>query len=443
MTSSYRPLTVTERLARLDAVGWLTAYLVLLLFVPSRLILGPLGSAGAPSMVFGLGSLLLWLFGFLAPSRRRAWTSTDPVRVALGVFLFCVGMSYVLAMSGPMSPDELSPADVAVLALASWSGTLLLTHDGIFTRARLETLLWRFAVCGGVIAGIGIIQLLTRRLWVDQLAIPGLVSAPAYGLVTRGGFPRPAGTSIHPIEFGVLLSIILPIALHIALFHTHRRTWVRWLPAGAVCAIIPLTSSRSAYLGAGLALIIVMTGWNRAWRLKLAAVATAGIIAMMVLTPNFLDSIIGLFSGAEEDPSIASRTDSFSLAFEFVGRHPWFGRGLGTFLPKYRIFDNQYLLLLVTIGWIGTLAFLALGVTTMVMLVRLRRRFIDAESRSLALALVASVAAGFSCLFMFDAFAFPMSMGTLFLILGIAGALRRVSRLPSRVPTRRRVGVAR
>ncbi|GAA1978796.1 O-antigen ligase family protein [Microbacterium pumilum] len=424
MTTALPQLTARTT-SRIDAVGWLTVYLVLLLFVPSRLIVGPLGSAGAPSMLFGLGSLLLWLLLFLGAARRAA-SEPQPIRIALALLLFFVGVSYILAMSRPMSPDETSPGDVALLALASWSGTLLLTHDGIHERSRLDTLIWRFTVCGGLIAVLGLIQVATRQLWVDQLSIPGLSSAPAYGLTTRGGYPRPAGTSIHPIEYGVLLAMILPLALHVGFNHTHRGPVIRWIPAIALIAIIPLTSSRSAYLGAAIGLVICMIGWTRRRRLRVLAIGAAGVLAMLVITPNFFGAIVGLFTGAGEDPSIASRTDSFSLAFEFISQNPAFGRGLGTFLPKYRIFDNQYLLLLVTIGVVGTIAFLALGITAAVTMLRLRVRLRDEGSRDLALALTASICAGFSCLFMFDAFAFPMTMGTLFVTLGICGALRRI-----------------
>jgi O-antigen ligase len=409
-----------------DAVGWLTTYVILLLFIPSRLVVGPLGSAGALSMLFGLGSLLLWVLLFFAVDRRTT-TQSQPIRVALGVFLFSVGISYVLAMSGPMSPDERSPADVAILALASWSGTLLLTHDGIYERRRRDTLLWRFAVCGGLIAILGLVQIATRQLWVDQLSIPGLTSTPGYGLSSRGGFPRPAGTAIHPIEYGVLLAMLLPLAIHVGLYQTQRPILVRWFPAGALLGVIPLSSSRSAYLGALIALVISMIGWSHARRLRALGLGVVGILAMMVVTPNFLSFIIGLFTGVSDDPSIDSRTNSYSLAFEFVDRNPLFGRGLGTFLPKYRIFDNQYLLLLVTIGIVGTLAFIALGVTAVVMTARLRRRLPDEASRDMALSLCAALTAGFTCLFMFDAFAFPMTMGSLFLILGMAGALRRTA----------------
>ena len=147
---------------------------------------------------------------------------------------------------------------------------------------------------------------------------------------------------------------------------------------------------------------------------------------MSVVTPNLLDSIIGLFSGVADDPSVASRTDSYTLGSQFIAQHPWFGRGLGTFLPKYIIFDNQYLLLLVTVGIVGTVAFIALGLTAIASLIQLRSRVLGESSRDLAVALAAAVASGFACLFMFDAFAFPMTTGLLFLIIGMSGALRRI-----------------
>lgn len=410
-----------------DAVGWLTVYVLLLLFIPSRFVVGPLGSAGAPSMLFGLGSLLLWALLFVGGMRRPS-SAPQPVRIALGLFLLCVGMTYVLAMARPVSADEVSPADVAILALVSWSGTLLLTHDTIPSRSRLDTLVWRIAVCGALIALLGIVQILTRELWVDQLILPGLTSTPGYSLGTRGGFPRPSGTSTHPIEYGVILAMLLPIVLHVGFHHTHRGRFARWLPALPVVAVLPLTSSRSAYLGALIALAVCLLGWAGRRRLQVAAVGLLGLLTMVVVTPNLLNSIVRLFTGAAEDPSITSRTDSLGLAGDFIARSPLFGRGLGTFLPKYRILDNQYLLLLVTIGVIGTLAFLALGVTATLVLARLRRTARQEDTRDLAMALAAAVSAGFACLFMFDAFAFPMTTGTLFLILGLAGALGRLER---------------
>ena len=411
--------------SQVDAVGWLTIYVALLLFVPTRLVFGPLGSAGAPSMLFGLGSLVLWILIRIGAG-RGGWMAAQPIRIALGIFLVCVGITYVLAMSGPMPPAEISPADVALLALASWSGTLLLTHDNVPDRSRLETLIWRICVCGAIIALLGIVQVLTRQIWVDRISIPGLSGSAGYALNDRGGFPRPAGTATHPIEYGTLITMILPLALYVGFNRIDRPLVIRWLPAAALAAVVPLTSSRSAYLGAAVGLRVCLIGWKRARRLRVLGFVAVGVAAMSVVTPNLFKSIIGLFAGASDDPSIASRTDSYSLAVEFVLRKPVFGRGLGTFLPIYRIFDNQYLLLLVTIGVVGTLAFIALATTAIVTMVRLRLRHKDESTRDLAIALIAAIATGFICLLTFDAFAFPMTMGTLFLILGLAGAARRI-----------------
>ena len=98
---------------------------------------------------------------------------------------------------------------------------------------------------------------------------------------------------------------------------------------------------------------------------------------MIISSPHFVTSVTELFTGAPNDPSIESRTQSYALAADFIGRSPWFGRGLGTFLPKYRIFDNEYLLLLVTVGIVGTVAFIALGIVaiTIAWRVRLHDRF--------------------------------------------------------------------
>ncbi|KAA9106484.1 O-antigen ligase family protein [Microbacterium rhizomatis] len=408
-----------------DAVTWLSIYVVLLFLIPSKLVIGPLGSAGAPSMIFGLGSLLIW-FLFRAGAPRNPVATYHPVRIALCAFLFSIGVSYAMAMAHPINTDEISPADVALLAVASWTGTLLTAHDGIVNRDRLNTLVWRIVLCGGVIAAIGLAQVATGQALVDMISIPGLTATEVAGIYTRGAFIRPFGTAIHPIEFGVVITMLLPLALHVAFFHTQRNFVVRWIPAALLIAIIPLTSSRSAYLGAVIAIGICLFSWPRARQIGILIVAALGVMLMTIVTPNLFNSIVNLFAGVQNDPSIASRTGSFDLAFDFVANNPLFGRGLGTFLPKYRIFDNQYLGLLVAIGIVGTLVFVALGVTAIIMLLRLRRTADDASTRDLSVSFVAAIAVGFVCLVMFDAFSFPMTMGALFIILGMSGALRRL-----------------
>ena len=414
-----------------DAVTWLGIYLILLYGIPSRLVVGPLGSAGAISMIAGLGSLVVWVVLWLSsndPSSPRP----QPLHIALLAFAFAVCISYALAMAHPISQDEISPADVALLSVASWSGTMLIAHDWIRSRARLDSLIWWAAVSGGLMALLGIVQFVSHLLIVDLISIPGLTSVSDAEIVVRNGLIRPSGTAIHPIEYGALLSMLLPIAFHVG-FHHRQRPWVvRWAPAVAIGVIIAISSSRTAYVSAALALIVCLIGWTRRQRVVMLGALAAGLCAVIVASPRLIRSISTLFVGAGDDPSIESRTDSYAFAWQFLVQHPLFGRGLGTFLPKYRIFDNQYLLLLVSVGIVGTIAFCALAVTATVMLVRRHRQLARPADRDLAVCLIAGVISGFSSLAFFDAFAFPMTMGSLFLLLGLVGAFHRLSEADAR-----------
>lgn len=412
-----------RRGVQFDAVTWLSIYLVLLFAVPSRLVFQPLGSAGAPSMVFGLAGLVLWVLMGVAATRTSPGRPRS-IRIALGAFVFSAGVTYVIAMSRPIVSGEISPADVALLALLAWSGTLLLAHDGVTSPERLDVLVWRLALAGGALAVLGIAQFALGELFVDQITVPGLTLTGPFEFTERNGRYRPPGTATHPIEYGVLVAMLLPPALHVAFQHTERPRLLRWAPAVALLVLIPLTGSRSTYVGVAIAVAVLVIGWPGPRRRALLAIGAVGTVAMLVAAPGLAASMLGLFTDADQDPSVASRTSSFDAAGEFIARDPLFGRGLGTFLPTYRIFDNQYLLLLVTVGVVGTALFVGLWLATLRVLLHVQSTSEDDRTRSLATALAASVSSGFVSLLFFDAFAFPMTMGTLFLLIGLSGALR-------------------
>lgn len=427
----------SDGLRSTGVLTWLTVYLVLLFAIPSRLVLHPLGSAGAPSTLFGLASALVW---FLAQLWRSASVAGPrrPIRIALSYFLVAVGISYVAAMTRPIDGDEISPADVAVLVVISWSGALLTAHDGLTRLRDVEVLVRRFAFIGGLMALVGLAQYVTKQPLIDRISIPGLTAVSDVSAAFRNGLVRISGTATSPIEFGALLSILLPLALHGALHPAGSGFVRRWFPVATISLALALSMSRSAYIGLAVCMLVLLWGWPPAlrWRVGGSFVVVAGVLAAGV--PRLFSSVRGMFSGVKDDPSITSRTDSYAVAWQFFTDAPWFGRGLGTFLPKYRIFDNNYLGLLVSCGIVGTIAFVAIPVTAIVVLVRRRQRWADPQSRDLALSLVAGILAGSVSLAFFDGFGFPMTMGTLFLALGIAGALIRLhpsDRDPGRPPT--------
>lgn len=411
------------RQAPADGTTFLTCYLILLVAIPSRLVIGPLGGAGTPAQVLGILGTLWWFWHTLAQPLDHEMPPR-PMRRAMLLFVAAILASYVAAMSRPIAMTELSSTEMGLLSMLSWLGVLLVANDGIPDRDRFDVLVRRIVLAGGLMAALGILQFATGRAFTDLIQIPGLTSNSALVSVRdRDGFNRPSGTALHPIEFGTALTVLLPLCLHLA-FHPGRLGPVRrWGPVLAIAIAVPLSISRSAIVGAVVVLLMLAPTWSPSARRWALAGLTTLAAALFVLVPGFLGTITRLFTGITRDSSALSRTDSYALAWDFVERAPITGRGFLTFLPQYRILDNQYLGMLIDTGILGLLALVGLFTTGGVVALRCRKRCSDAETRSLALSLAASVAAAAVSFAFFDAFSFPLLAGLTFLVLGLVGGL--------------------
>lgn len=407
-----------------DATTFLTGYVVLLVAIPARLTFAPLGAAGTPAQLLGIAGAGWWAWSLVAKRVRLSLPS--PLRAATAAFCACVLVSFVKATMRPIDATELRAAQMALLSVTSWVGVFLVAHDGITDRDRLQTLVRRLAGAGGLLAVFGLVQFVTGHTYTGFISLPGLTAnLPLYGLADRNGLARPAATALSPIEFGVFLTICLPLAVHLALTDGQRPIR-RWLTVFAIAAAIPLSISRSAIVGTVVVLAFLLPTWSRSRRHR-AYVGIVGLLmSVFVLVPGLLGSILKLFTQVGNDASAQSRTDSYPLAWEFISRAPLFGRGFFTFLPKYRILDNQYLGLLIEIGIVGLVSVLVLFVSGVLTGLRYRRRAsVDTRDRDLALCVSAALAAAGASLAFFDAFSFPLVTGFVFLLLGCLGTLVR------------------
>jgi O-antigen ligase len=425
---------MTDRAAALIArqrssseVRLLTALIVLLIAIPSKLIFAPLGSAGTPAQMLGLLLAVLWAVTRVMPGNARA--PVEPVRVMMLVFLGAVVASYLAAVSRPIEPLEVSAADRGLLSVLSWFGMFIAAADGLTSRADLMTVLRRLSIAGGCLAALGLVQFVTSMPLVNYIKIPGLTTnADLNSEIDRNGLVRAAGTAIHPIEFGAVLTMILPIALHFAMRDTHRSVLARWWPVAAIAAAVPISISRSAIVSAGVVLLFVLPTWSRQVRWRAYGLIVVLTVWLYLTVPGLIGTLRGLFTGISTDTSTQSRTDSYNLAWDFIGRAPFFGRGFRTFLPSYRILDNQYLGVLIEMGFVGLAAVIGLFVVAVVSRIQLRRRSTDPDVRSMAQALAAAVAATAISFALFDAFSFTMAASLLFLVLGCSSALGRLAR---------------
>ncbi|MEX1079879.1 MAG: O-antigen ligase family protein [Homoserinimonas sp.] len=406
-----------------DGVTILTFYLLLLYLIPSNRSIGALGSAGAVPIVWGCAAALWWAWSQLQRSRAEAHWGVRPVRLVAFLLVGAFLLSYVAAMIRPLPAEEASPADAGLIRLAGLVGILLVASDGPPGVDRFMTFLRRLSFAGGMYAGFGLFQFLTGRAWIDLINIPGLITNSGYdGVVARGGFARPVSTATHPLEYALVLSMLLPIALSIAFYDKKAPFLWRWAPPALIALALMLSSSRSAYVGliAGLIVLFPLLTPPAKWGLAAGAVGMLG--AGYLLAPRVLSNLRYLFLSIGSDDSAESRTGSYELVADLVSRSPIVGRGFGTFLPQYRILDNQVLQLLLEVGILGLSVFILLLATAAVCAIVGRHRSRDPLMRGVGAGLAASVVAGTSLLWLFDAFSFAQAVGTLFLVVGLCSA---------------------
>jgi hypothetical protein len=270
--------------------------------------------------------------------------------------------------------------------------------------------------------------------------IPGLkVNGDLQAVLARAGRARPSGTALHPLELGTTLAICLGLAIAVAIFD---RGWSPFRRYGAVCVIalgIPLSISRSAVVSALIVGVFWFAAAEPRARLRGACVSMGFGAVIFVLSPGLLGVFRSLFLGVGSDSSVSMRTDDYSAVAPYIRRSPLVGRGPGTFLPKFRVLDNQWLLTLVDRGLLGVAGMAVYFIVIGTLGVAVRRTHGDALSQALGQGLIGVSAVVIWAASTFDYFSFPMTGAFSALMLGIAGALRGGAPVRVNVPYRAEV----
>lgn len=404
---------------RPDATTVLTIYLFLLLVVPSDRGIGPLGAAGSPSTLFALAMLLWWVWHHVRGIRSYQPPHLQIVRIALFIFVGMVLASYVNSSQQAMPFIDSNGALMNLIKIAGFAGVALVANDGLRDRDRFLVLLNRLAWFGGGYALLGLAQFFTGLNFVDQINIPGLVGGGVGGVDSRAGFVRPESTARHTLEYASVLSVTLPIALTMAIHGAEKRLIFRWLPTALICGAAMLSVTRSALIGIVVVMLILVPTWAPRVRKIALFAGIAGLGVLYVAVPGIAGTIMGMFSGS--DSSIDSRTSSYPAISGYLLVSPWLGRGLGTMTADYRIFDNQFIGLLIELGIVGSLAFITLVLVSSFCTI-FRRRGTDIKISALGPAIGAGILAAALLSAFFDSFHFPQSIGMISLMIGLAGA---------------------
>ncbi|RSN00972.1 hypothetical protein DMB42_38875 [Nonomuraea sp. WAC 01424] len=418
---------------RADGATLACLFVLSLLILPARLAVAGLPLSLTPAEILALSLGVVWVCAQMVSTTGVA-KGGNPVRTALFVYGMLLLAVYGYTTYLYLPSDELNLADHTLVLYLGYASLLLVMCDGMGTRERLDFVL-KAVVIGGTFAAI--VALLQFRLDFDlteYMRIPGLRHSSVEEVptvISRSDLRRVAGTLGHPIEFGALSAMLLPLAAHLG-FQARSRgeaaaRW--WICAAVIAAGLMFSVSRTAVLGLAGAGLILLVGWSNRRRLVTLGAFLVFLGVMKVLTPGLIGTFYNLFAGAGEDSSVIYRTHDYPFAMREFAKSPIFGRGLGTWYPfKHQVFDNQYLLSLVETGLVGVLGFVGVIVCGIVVALRVRRMSTDPNVRNLGLTIAACLVIPLLGAATFDLLSFPGITSVLFLLVGAAGALMRFER---------------
>ncbi len=431
---------------RIPAIWAPIVYAGLLLCIPTRLVVPQIGAPGTPANLVAIAGLLLWVcFTVGGLNHRRGWS---PTRVTVAILTCCVLFSYSIGhITGWYQPADIhqssdrlwrsvpldqlnvameSASNRGLLALAGWLGVVLLTAEAPRSWKDLERIVAWIVGFGTFVAALGFLQYFTGADVASWFRIPGLSSLMEQNTFTRSVVNRVVVTAGHPIELGVVMAGILPLALHRSL---HLRKAIPWVQTIMISAVVLMSVSRSAIVVMAVALVVLLLGWpmrRRVWAIIIVPIAA---VAARAVFPGLLGTIQSLFTNLADDPSIAGRTADYEVVIRMVSERPFFGQGLFTWVPFYfRTLDNQALMFLLELGIVGTAAFVLLVATHLIVSLSARTRITDPRSNHLPLAVAASLAGVLTAFFTFDALSFRIVAGLTFLLVGLAGAIWHLAR---------------
>ena len=432
------PVLVRGR--HLTTFGLLVCFLLFQFLIPARLVISGMGAPGRPSAAIGVGLAFLWVLSAVRSHQLPA--GRQPIRWVVGLFVATQLLGYAIGFDRLPSPIEASAANRWLLFVISIAGVILAVADGIRTREELDKLLKALVALASVMAFVGILQFARIVDLVQYIRIPGLqphVQLFGVGERGEGDLARVAGTANHYIEYGVVLGLVLPIALHYALFAATRREklW-QWGFVALVAAGIPLSISRSATLAAVTTMCLVAVVWPWRQRYNALVITLISVVAFRIVNPGVLGTIRSLFTNALQDTSVTDRIDRTAYVLDLWALRPWLGRGAGMVIPEeYILLDNQFYMTLLAGGVLGVFVLLLFFLVPCGIARSTRLRGRDQETRHLGNALSASLAAAMLTAATFDAFSFTTWVGVVSICVGATGALWRLDGTTVRRPLQR------
>jgi polysaccharide biosynthesis protein PslJ len=417
----------------IDAAVLLSLMYLLLAAIPARLIVPGTTDLGRPALIVGFLLFFWWTVTRFSPG--LAMPGPQPIRWAFFIFFGVLLLGYAVGFTRGLTSMESNAADRTMLYFCVFGGAALTAADGLPNWVRLRSVLKVLVVSATFVAALGLAEYLSNRVLSGYLVLPGLQEKGWVPVVeSRGSSIRVASTTSHYIEMAAYLALVLPFAIHFAIFSRNpKRRWVAIAAAVIIAGGVASTVSRTGIIAVVIMFMTLIPVWT--WRMRYNIAATIAIVAAggVAASPGLIHTLLHLFDNPSQDSSISTRYERYPLAFKFISQRPWLGRGTGTWVsPQYQIMDNQWLDLVLSNGFLGALAYAAMHIIAITVAWQAMKRSSDREVRHLCTALISTQLMGLVVAATFDSLAFLTFATTLGLTVGLCGAVWRLTH-PARV----------
>ncbi|HEY2054178.1 MAG TPA: O-antigen ligase family protein [Solirubrobacterales bacterium] len=377
--------------------------------------------------------VLAWLLAFALGGRGGPRWKFTPIHAALAVFAAAAGLSVVLNAGYLDQTLEFGLA-LKKLALLGAYLSFFLVIASVVRKGEIRPFM-------NLILGLAVI-VAVGTLWefnfhynvfygLTQKLLPGGFTFTASGIdgVDEIGRRLVVGPTEHGLEVVAMLSMALPIAL-VRLMET-RRWRERFLYGLIICLIFgaALATYRKSAILAPIAACLVLAYFRRRELLRLAPLGLVLLVAIPILSPNALGSVIEqLHPNKLGVSTVSDRVSDYDAIRPDVLSNPAFGRGFGSYNhTSYRILDNELLTRLVESGIVGVLAFILIIVTIVGVAAPIIRSR-DPSRAPPALAIAAAAVPFLVLSGLFDEMSFPHAP---YVLLTLAGLLAVLASEPS------------
>jgi hypothetical protein len=356
--------------------------------------------------------LAFWIAALALGGRDAPVWRFTPIHAAIAVFAAVAGLSVVLNATDLNQTLEFGLA-IKKLALLGAYLSLFMVVASVVRSTEVRPFL-TFTLVLAVVCAVGILwEYRTGSnlfyAWSAKL-VPGFFQVSPVDATAVDEIGRPA--VIGPADLGLeavgMLSMALPIALVRLMHATEWRA--RFLYGLAACLILgaALSTYRKSALLAPLSAFLVLGYFRRRELLRLAPLGAVVLVAIPVLAPNALGSVVDQFQpGSLGVSTVSDRVADYDAIRPDVLSHPLFGRGFGSYEhSSYRILDSDVLTRLVESGLVGLLSFLLVMVTVVAVAAPVIRGRKPGRAPP-ALAIAASATAFLVLTGLFDVLSFP------------------------------------